>query len=99
MSILEKLRLLLQAKRAVEAIEKEKGMDWRKTLAKMGKDLLHTCAGLAAAAITAYYADPEHLKALLADLPLAVSAAAIPVLSAGLVVLRDWLKHRSDPPR
>lgn len=96
MSILEKLKLLLQAKKAVEAIEKERGMDWEKTLAKTGKDLLHTCAGLVTTAIVAYYADPEHLKMLLSDVPLSVSMAATPIISAGLVALRDWLRHRND---
>lgn len=93
MGVLGKLKLLLQAKHAADAIQEEvkKGMDWKITLVKGLKDLVVTSV----AVLGAYFADPTHLAVVLGVLPATLKVALIPLLSSAITAGLNAWKNRN----
>lgn len=88
MGLFGQLKLALQGKRLVEAVEKEArtNMSWKKTLLKGLWDFTLTTLALVAAT---YAADNNALREALGGLPVPVRDALVPVLSALFVMTRN----------
>lgn len=97
MNILEKLKLLKKANDLSKAVEKEArmGYDIRIGLAKAIRDFVITALAVGGAAVCAYFADANHLAALIGFLPDTIEKALTPLLSAFFVFALNWFKERN----
>jgi hypothetical protein len=88
-----KIKLLWQLNKLYSTTKRESAMgyDWKVGAAKALRDFAITCL----AVITAYYAIPNNLTAVLASLPVPVQQAAIPLLSSFFVFAHNWINNRN----
>jgi hypothetical protein len=95
MSMLDKIKLALRAKRAADVIQQQTtaGLDWNKVLAKGLIDFVLTSG----AVLAAFWGTPEGMAQALGFLPDELRVALIPVVSALLVMVRNAIKHWAAP--
>lgn len=89
---------LRRARNAVKKYQKEKPMDWGKTLLKGLVTLLHYLLALGVTAVLAGLTPQAVTDALLgAGVPAFLVNAILPVILAGIVMAQNWWKHRNEP--